>query len=487
MVGERPEPLLQDRGDGAHMADDVALLVDLQGLEGDGGAHRVAGVGVAVPEDADPVARLDQLAVDRLRDQHRAHRQVGRGQGLGHGHHVGPQIEGLGRPVAAGAAEAADHLVDHEQDVVLAEHGLDLLEIGRWGDDHAARAHHRLGDEGRDRVGSLLEDQPLQIVGQTGREVLLGLAGPREAVVVGAVGMEDALDRQVEVLVVGREPGQAGRGDGDAVVGLVPADDLLLVGPAARIVVVPDQLDRGVVGFRAGRGEEGLGHGHRRQLHQLLGEVDALVVAAVEERVEEGEPAHLRGRRLDQALLAEAERGAPQTRQSLDVFVAVLVVDVDAAALGDHQGALLLVQLEVGIGMQEVGDIARPRRVRLVDHGSPPHATPRFRETPGQAPPAAGSHLAERGGDVTAGACAGGARKPPACFDAGQGALPNGSRVRSSGNREKSRSRVSSASTPWATHNGFFHRRNQSVTRCMTDSRNWTNSDSAIGRGGPQS
>ena len=84
----------------------------------------------------------------------------------------------------------------------LLQHRLDLLEIGLGRHDHAARAHHRLGDHGRDRVRPLLAGSALELLGAARGELLLGLAVLAEAVVVRAVGVQDAGDRQVEVAVV---------------------------------------------------------------------------------------------------------------------------------------------------------------------------------------------------------------------------------------------------------------------------------------------
>ena len=368
VVGEAPEPVLQPRRDPAHMADDVAFLVDFQGLEGDGGANRVAGAGVAVAEDADLLALLDQGLVYRLGNQHRAEWEIGRGERLGHGHDVRLEVEGLAAPKIAGAPKAADHLVDDEQHVVLLEHRLDLFEIGRRRHEHAARAHDRLGDKGGDRLGAFLEDHLLQILRHAGGERLLAFAGLGEAVVMGAVGVQDVGDRQVEIPVVVRQPGEAGRGHGNPVIGLDAGDDLLLPGPVQGVVVVPHQLDGGVVRLGAGIGEEHLGHRHRRHLDELFGQVDAHVVARVGERVVVGQFAHLGHRGLDQALLVEAERGAPQPGQGLDIGLAVLVIDVNPLTLGNNQRSLLLVDLEVGVGMEIVGDVPCPGRVGSVVH-----------------------------------------------------------------------------------------------------------------------
>ena len=141
----------------------------------------------------------------------------------------GPHAERLAAPPVAGAAEAGDHLVADQHDVVLVEDRLDRREVGLRRHDDAARAHHRLGDHRRDRVGSLALDQVLQRLRQARDEVRLALALGAEAVVMRAIGMQDAVDRQVEAVVVAGKAGQRGGHDGDAVIGLDARDDLLLL------------------------------------------------------------------------------------------------------------------------------------------------------------------------------------------------------------------------------------------------------------------
>src|SRR5438876_8213849 len=60
MIGIAADPRLHSRPDAPHLTDDVALLVDLQRLERDGGRHRMRRVRVAVAEDAELVALRDQ-------------------------------------------------------------------------------------------------------------------------------------------------------------------------------------------------------------------------------------------------------------------------------------------------------------------------------------------------------------------------------------------------------------------------------------------
>ena len=84
----------------------------------------------------------------------------------------GSQIERLRAKQVSGAAEAADDFVDDEQDVVFLQDRLDAVEVGRRRNDNAARAHHRLGEERRDRVRILANDQRLEIGGQPSRRTL---------------------------------------------------------------------------------------------------------------------------------------------------------------------------------------------------------------------------------------------------------------------------------------------------------------------------
>ena len=54
----------------------------------------------------------------------------------------------------SGAAEAGNHLVGDEQNVMPAADLLNMLEITPWRDDDAAGALNGFGDEGRNAVGT---------------------------------------------------------------------------------------------------------------------------------------------------------------------------------------------------------------------------------------------------------------------------------------------------------------------------------------------
>ena len=167
------------------------------------------------------------------------------------------------------------------------------------------------------------------------------------------------VERQVETLVEGIQPGQRGAGQGDAMIGPVAGDDLLAGLFAARIGGIPHELDLGVVGFRAGVGEEHLAHRHGRDFLQLLGQGDARLMALAAEDMAERQRPHLRRRGFGQFLLAPAQRRAPQPAHRLQIVLAVGVMDKDAPAARDHGGAGFAQPRQVGEGMQQARHVAR--------------------------------------------------------------------------------------------------------------------------------
>ena len=64
---------------------------------------------------------LGDRLIDVIGDEDRAHRDVARGEPLGHGHQVGDDPVVLAGEERPGAAEGGDHLVGDEKDVELGE------------------------------------------------------------------------------------------------------------------------------------------------------------------------------------------------------------------------------------------------------------------------------------------------------------------------------------------------------------------------------
>ena len=101
----------------------------------------------------------------------------------------------------AEAAEAGDHLVGDEQDVIFvqAPPGSSPSSLRRRHD--AAGAEHRLADEGGDGVRPFGQDHLLELVGAMLRELLLAHRTVGAAEIIGRFGVQDWRARQVERVV----------------------------------------------------------------------------------------------------------------------------------------------------------------------------------------------------------------------------------------------------------------------------------------------
>ena len=315
------------------------------------------------------MALLRQTLEHPLVHHHRRDRQIGRAERLRTSEDVRHDVQRLAAPVIASAPEAADHLVGDEEDVVFLQHRLDLGEIAGGRQDHAASPHDRLGPHGRDSVRTLGQNQLLQLLGAACGEGLLGLAFHRPVVEMRRDGVHEAGQRHIKAAMVVGQAGERGRGQGDAVIALDAADQLLLGRAAEGVVEIPHHLDGGVIGLGARIGKEHLAHRHRRPLDQHLGEVNRRVVRFGGEAVIERQLAHLVGGGLHQPLIVKAERGAPQAGDAFDIGLALLVPNPHALAMVDHHGPYRLMQLQIGIRMQHMGDVTRLGRVGANERG----------------------------------------------------------------------------------------------------------------------
>ena len=308
-------------------------------------------------EGADLSAVGDDGRMHLVVHHHRRDRHVAGRQRLGAAQDVRPHAEGGRAEHVAGAAETANDLVGDQQQVVFRQHRLHLLEIGGGRHHHAAGAHHRFGDEGGDGVRAFRNDELFQRFGQPCGEGFLALAGFRAVVVVGCVGVQETVERQVEVAVVGVEPAEAGGGHRHPVVGPLAGDDLFLGRLADGVVVVPDHLHRAVVGLGTRVGEEHPRHRHRCQGQQAFGQLHHGGVGPLVERVVVGQGVQRQGGGVGQAFVAEAERCAPQARHAFEVAVAGVVHHVDAVALHDHHRRRAGQGGQVGVAVQVDGDV----------------------------------------------------------------------------------------------------------------------------------
>ena len=260
---------------------------------------------------------------------------------------------------------------------MAAQHLLDALEVrGGW-DEHAARAHHRLGDKRCHRPRPFRHDQRLQVVRELLGERLVGQARLRLPQAVRRGRVANHRQRQVEVRMQAGKPRQARRHHADAVVAALARDDLLLLRPSEHVVVEPHQLHVRVVGVGSGAAEEDLGHPGRSQREQPLGEQRRRVGPHRRERVVVAEALGVRAQCLGQLDAAVADVDAPQARHRVDVARAVEVRDARAAALHDHArrpGAFVLVELRER--MEDVAPVVLldRRRHHEIGHRLPPSA-----------------------------------------------------------------------------------------------------------------
>ena len=272
MANERvTQPRLQIGSRLCRLCDQAFGFDDIKVGQRGRGANRVAGIGIAMAEGAILLATSHQHIPHALRNDAGRKREIGRGQPLGDGHHVGRNAEHGRTEHLAQAAEPADHFIGDEQDVVLAQDRLHGFIIARRRRDHAACAHQRLHDHGGNRVGAFRCDQRLQIGHQLGGEFGIGqaMAFPQPA---RRHGVADHRQRQIEPGMQAGQAGHARRHDRHAMIAALAGDDLLLLRPAQDVVVIPGQFDLRVVGVGPAVAIEHTRHAGGRHLDQALGQ-----------------------------------------------------------------------------------------------------------------------------------------------------------------------------------------------------------------------
>ena len=189
-----------------------------------------------------------------------------------------------------------------------------------------------------------------------------------ELPVVRAHRVPDLRQRQVERLVEHRQAGQAAGHQARAVIAALARDDLLLLGPAEHVVVVPDQLDLGLVGVRAGQAVVDPPHALGRQVDDPLRELDRRLRGMPDIGVVIGELPHLPVDRVGDLLAAVADVDAVQPGERVEALAAVAVDDADAlAAAHDPAGRRPMgVVLEVRRGVQDVRPV---QSLQILDVG----------------------------------------------------------------------------------------------------------------------
>jgi hypothetical protein len=116
------------------------------------------------------LADRDALPADELADlrggDDARERDVRAGRALRERQHVRDDALRVDPEPVPAPAQARDDLVGDQEDVVLVADRTDPLEVVRGADVRAAGAGHRIGQDRRDRVGPLVPDDELQMVGR---------------------------------------------------------------------------------------------------------------------------------------------------------------------------------------------------------------------------------------------------------------------------------------------------------------------------------
>ena len=328
------------------LLDQVLAFEQLQRRQTGGAGHRVCRVGVAMGE-LDHVLRrrlLHEGVVDLAAGDHRTQRDGAVGDLLGDVHQVRGDAKKLRAAPLAHAAEAGDHFVEDQQDVVLRTDFAQALQVAHRRHDGTGRAGHRLDDHRSDVRGIVQLDQLEQFVGQlhaAGLGHALGEGHARLQGVRQVVGVH-----QLAVhLAVTADAAEGGAGDVDAVVATGTTDEAGLGRLAFQAPVGLGHLHRGVGALGAGTGEEHVIELARHQVGDLLGQLERQWMAVLEaRRIVEG--AELLGHGLLNFLARVTGAAGPQTGQAV-VDLAALVVG-QPVALGRYDQARVALEVAVG-------------------------------------------------------------------------------------------------------------------------------------------
>mmetsp|Transcript_4406 Transcript_4406/g.9632 ORF Transcript_4406/g.9632 Transcript_4406/m.9632 type:complete len:237 (+) Transcript_4406:1148-1858(+) len=207
------------------------------------------------------------------------------------------------------------------------------MEVAGGRHHHTAGPLDRLSDEGGHALSpALASDGVVKLLRETLHEVGLALVWQALAVEGGArdVMGADGLQRQPHRRVHVRQARERAGRHRDAVVATIAREQLRLVRQPTRVVVRPQETDLRVVRIRPRLAEEDASvlQPRGRARHESVGKLVNHGYAAVGEAVVVCQRAHLRRRRLDELLVAPAQRHAPEATHAFEVCFALIVHDV---------------------------------------------------------------------------------------------------------------------------------------------------------------
>ncbi len=336
--------------------DQFQFIDQLEVRDPGSGPDGVRRIGPAVADGAVFIGALLQHFPHLVAHDRAGKRRIGRGQTLGNGDQVRLHPVVVRAEHRPQTAKAGDDLIRDQQNVVLVQHLLHSGPIAFGRRHDAPGAQNRLPDEGGDGVGTFAFDQRFQFAHQVRGELCFAHVCVGAAVVIGRVGVHHLCQRQVELLVEQLQPSQRARHQTRPMIATPARDDLFLLGAAKDVVVVPDQLDVGLIRVRATKAEIDLAHAFGRAVEDHLAERDARLGAVADVGVVIGQFMRLLGNRLGDLGPAVAHVHAVETGKSVEHLVAVAVGDMAAFGGFDHTGRAFAARVlrQMGGGVKEI-------------------------------------------------------------------------------------------------------------------------------------
>ena len=322
-------------GHGRGALDEFFVAEDVHHRQPRRARRRMCRIGVAVEElDALLGAAFHDGVVDVLARGHRAHGLRAVGDGLGHGHQVGRDAEGLRAEVGAHAAPAGDDFVEHQEDALFVADGAQPVEVALGRGQAAERSCRGLDEHGGDVLATEQVAITLQVIGKLG--ALIGLATHHAVLRQGGVAhVKHAGQARAESAAVVDHAGQRHAAHVHAVVSPFARDEDLALGVATHTVKGQRHLHRRVDGFAARIGEEDAVQARRRELGHARRELERLGLRA-QERRGEVQRLQLLVHRLGDLASAMAGGDAEQARRGVDDFAPFGRVEVHALGACHH-------------------------------------------------------------------------------------------------------------------------------------------------------
>ena len=371
MAGKAGKRALKVRADIlGHALHQFFTLQDLQVLQRHGGGNRVSRIGKTVRK---PAFRIPQLVRDRIGDHQCRNRLVAGRQPFRQSDEIGAEAEQFGSRPGTKPAESADHLIQHEQHVVLLANSLHLLQISFRRKDQTARPLDRLADKEGDIFGTEFPDLDLEGMRRLLRKCRLGHVRAVQEF-IRCLDMGEIRHAGAALLMHRADATGADRRQGGAVISLLPADNDPFRGFADLLPVIAPEADCTVADLGAGIREQGGIEMARHKCRQHLRQLRRRCRRRVEKGVVVGKLLHLTGSHVSQLLAAITDIDAPQTGERIKIAMPLIVPEVTPLSPLDHgRPADIHEPPVIGEGMQMMGGIPLPQgfAVRIAHTLSP--------------------------------------------------------------------------------------------------------------------